>query len=136
MTKDRVYHYYIEKDFNCAESALRAASDEYGLNLDDNALRLISAFGAGMGCMRVCGALSATLAALGHIKVDGRAHATEGFADLCGRYVERFERELGSTSCVELMNQYRSEEQRCLKTVELAAEALDRYLREEGGAGV
>ena len=42
-----------------------------------------TAFGGGMGCGALCGALAGGVAVLGYVAVDGRAHATEGFRDLC-----------------------------------------------------
>ncbi|MBQ6540155.1 MAG: hypothetical protein IJL71_03935, partial [Oscillospiraceae bacterium] len=37
------------KDHNCAESALLAISEEYGLGLGPEEMKLVSAFGGGMG---------------------------------------------------------------------------------------
>ena len=35
---EKVKEYYLGGNFNCAESVLRAANDEYGLGLDEKAL--------------------------------------------------------------------------------------------------
>ena len=34
MLKDRIEHWYIDEDCNCAESMLHAISEEYGMNFD------------------------------------------------------------------------------------------------------
>ncbi len=57
MIRDFVETYYLEGDYNCAETLLLAANDAYALGLPEGAHRLVSAFGAGMGCERACGAV-------------------------------------------------------------------------------
>lgn len=129
--KRNEYDYFITADNNCAESTLRVANDKYELGLSDEDIKLVSAFGAGMGCGRTCGALCGALAVIGKMKVKERAHATEGFPELCGAFVQRFEKELGSIECETLKAKYRTEELRCLKTVELAIKVLDDFLSEQ-----
>lgn len=128
-TKDRVYGHFITEDCNCSESILKSINEEYSLGLDADHIRLISAFGAGMGCGRTCGALSGGLAALGYMKVQGRAHATKNFSPLCKGYVEKFEHDLGSTVCAELKPRYRNDKTRCLLAVQLGADVFDEYLK-------
>ena len=77
MLRDRVKEYYLEKDYNCAETTLHCINDEYGLGLTDEQIKLASGFGAGMGCGQTCGVLCAGIAALGKLLVDQRAHNTE-----------------------------------------------------------
>lgn len=129
MMKDRIYDYFMTRDYNCAESILRAANDEYGLGLREQDFKLVSAFGGGLGCEKTCGALCGALAVIGCVKVTDRAHATENFKELCSGFVQKFEADLGSIDCDVLKLKYRDEETRCLKTVVLAADALDEYLK-------
>ena len=55
MLKDKAYKYIISKDHNCAETALLAISEEYGLDIGPEEMKLVSAFGGGMGCGKLCG---------------------------------------------------------------------------------
>lgn len=126
----RVYDYFITQDYNCAETILMAANDTYGLGLREQDFKMVSAFGGGLGCEKTCGALCGVLAVLGCLKVTGRAHATENFKELCANFVQKFENDLGSIDCDALKLKYRDEETRCLKTVALAARALEEYLKE------
>ncbi len=128
--EQRVYDYFITRDYNCAETILLAANEQYGLDLREQDFKLLSAFGSGLGCEKTCGALCGALAVIGRLKVADRAHATENFKELCAAFVQKFEDELGSIDCDRLKQKYRTEELRCLKTVELAARALEAYLRE------
>ena len=132
MLKERAYEYFISKDHNCAESVLLAVSEEYGLGIGPEEMKLVSAFGGGMGCGKLCGALAGGMAALGKIAVNGRAHTTEGFGSLCAGLYEKFETDLGSTRCEELKSRYRNDDVRCLKTVELGLEAFEAYAKAKG----
>ena len=49
MLKDKAYEYFITKDHNCAETVLLAISEEYGLGIGPEEMKLVSAFGGGMG---------------------------------------------------------------------------------------
>lgn len=130
MLKERVYAYFIDGDYNCAESLLHAANDEYNLALSPDSYRLIASFGGGMGGGHACGALCAAQAVLGRLCVTDRAHQTEGFGPTCAALYQAFEQDLGSAECTVLKQKYRNDEMRCLKTVELAADTLERFLRQ------
>ena len=97
MLRDNVKKYYLEQDYNCAETILRCIDEEYGIGLTEDDFKLVSAFGGGMGCGSSCGALCGAMAALGRLTVKTRAHATEGFKDTCADLVEAFRNKLGNT---------------------------------------
>lgn len=130
MLRDLAKQYYLEQDYNCAEAILRAANDMYELHIDKEAMKLVSGFGAGMGCGHTCGALCGSIAAVSKYLVEGRAHATEGFREDCGRLTEAFEQQLGSLLCEQLKARYKKEDVRCLETVERAADVLEQYMKE------
>ena len=50
MIKSKAYEYFITQDHNCAETALLAIRDAYGLDIGPEEMKLVSAFGGGMGC--------------------------------------------------------------------------------------
>ena len=132
MDRRKLYEYYVEKDYNCAETVLRAANEEYGLGLDESAYRLVGGFGGGMGCGSTCGALSSGIAVISRLLIGERAHATDGFKEKCAEFCQMFERKLGSTECSVLKEKYLEETNRCLKTVELAYGLLEDFLVSEG----
>ena len=107
---------------------MRAANEEYGLGLDEGALKLMAGFGGGMGCGGVCGALSGGIAALSKLRVSDRAHTTPGFSGECARLVAAFEEKAGSCQCSELKARFFREGTRCLDTVEIGCQALEEYL--------
>ena len=64
MLKDTVMKYYLEQDYNCAESIIRGANEYYGLGLDEKALLAFGGFGAGCYAGRLCGACAGGIAAV------------------------------------------------------------------------
>jgi C_GCAxxG_C_C family probable redox protein len=129
MLKERIGPLYLEKDFNCAETTLRAINEEFHLGLTDNEMKLVGGYGGGLCCEETCGALCGSIAAISKMMIKERAHATEGLKNACATYVAQFREKLGSTNCKELKKKYMTEGQRCLKTVELNAELAESYLR-------
>ena len=135
MLCDVAEKYYLGGDYNCAESVLLAANEVYGFGLDaENCEKLVSAFGGGLGCGRLCGAAAGAMAALGFAAVDGRAHATEGFKELCGETAQEIKEALGAMDCGVLRPKYFTAENRCYKTVCLTADVLEKKLNALRGA--
>lgn len=130
MRKEQVQEYYIEKDNNCAETTLLIANDLYNLGLTQEEVKLVSGFGGGFGCEGTCGALCGGISVLGKLFVEGRAHATEGFKNVCADYVKQFEQTLGSTCCAELKKKYFVEGCRCKETVVQNMALLEAYIAE------
>lgn len=130
MLKDRVKEYYLVNDNNCAETMLHVINDEYGLGLQAEDFKLVGAYGAGFGCGITCGALAAPMAALGKMVITGRAHGTEGFGPLCAAYVEAFKAKQTAIDCKSLKELNFVPGDRCLKTVFLACEVFEEFVKE------
>ncbi|MBQ4264782.1 MAG: C-GCAxxG-C-C family protein [Clostridia bacterium] len=129
MLADVAEKYFLEGDYNCAESVLLAANEVYKLGLDgENAHRLVSAFGGGMGCGMLCGAIAGSMAALGQAAVTERAHVTEGFKDLCAETAEQMQTALGDMNCSVIKPALFQEGRRCAETVRRAADVLEKQL--------
>ena len=130
MLKDNVPYYYLDKDQNCAETVLHIINDEYHLNLTEDDFLLIGGSGGGCGCGITCGALTASIAALGKLFIKERAHATEGFMPMCREFVEEFKKSLSSIECSTLKPQNFEEGKRCIKTVNSALDLFERFIKE------
>ena len=49
MTFDEcIEKYYIDYNYNCSETLIHAANEYYGLNLDEESMKMMSGFGGGM----------------------------------------------------------------------------------------
>ena len=130
MLKARAYRYFITQNKNCSETTLLSISDEYGLHLTEADMILVSGFGGGIGCGALCGVVAGCVAALGKMTVTGCAHETAGFGDLCAALHQRLETELGGTQCASLKPMYRTDTERCLKTVEKGLEIFEAFVKE------
>ena len=128
MIRDYTRKYYLEQNCNCAETVFLAANEALNLGLSMEDSRLICAFGGGMGCGSVCGALAGAMAILGRYMVKDRAHTTEGFKESCAALKAAFEARLGSIFCEDIKKRNFNEQERCLLTVELAADVLEAHL--------
>ena len=102
-TTARDYH---NRGCNCAQSILAAFHEEMGLTLEE-ATRLASSFGGGMGGMRqVCGAVSGMLMALGLHQgyTDPKDKAGKAAQyEVIRALADEFKRENGSIICRELL---------------------------------
>lgn len=128
MRKDQVKHYYLDENYNCAESLIRVLNEDYHLDLETEDMKLVGGFGGGMGCGLTCGALAAAIAALGKLYIKDKAHGTPGFRELCGSFVDQFRKKLGDVDCAELKKANFVPGTRCLKTVELAGDLLEAFV--------
>ncbi len=117
--------FYLEDDYNCAESVILGADAFYGLGLDHETLRIAAGFGGGMCVGGVCGAVSGAMMALGYLFVAERAHEGELMKEVGSTYMERFEALYGTIGCTLLKEQHHDESLRCLKVVEYAAALLE-----------
>jgi len=132
MEKKPVEKYYLGQCFNCAESVLRAANEQYGLGLDEKALCTAGGFGGGMASGSACGALCGAIQALGAAMLSGRAADCPGFRDKCGAYFRSFEEALGSSLCAELGPKYKNPTARCYTVVRTAYELLEKAMEDKG----
>lgn len=133
MIRDYTRKYYLDLDHNCAETVFLAANEALNLGLTQEDAKLVSAFGGGMGCGSLCGALAGSMAILGKYMVRDRAHATEGFKESCAALKEEFEKRIGSILCDDIKKDNFKENERCLLTVQLAADVLEDHINALNG---
>ena len=119
--------------FNCAESVARSFRDLLNLAVSDEALKMASGFGGGLGhagCM--CGALSGATMVLGMLQ--GRSSKEQNRGPVYSSAQEFhniFSSEFGATCC-RILNPYDfgSQEQRrtCLQITGTTADLLMKYI--------
>ena len=104
--KSQLAKRYFEEGYNCAQSVLLAFCEETGLSIDQ-AAKLSSTFGGGMGRMReVCGAVSAMFMIQGLLEGYTDPKAKEEKAELYARVrdvAERFRKKNHSIICRDLL---------------------------------
>ena len=120
---------FVGANYNCAETVLLWANEQFGLHITPEDICLMSGFGGGLCCGENCGALLGAIAAFSRYLVMDKASATPGFREACSDLVKRFREDLGSIECVDLKAKYRQPDVRCLYVVERAAALLSDHIR-------
>ena len=97
---------YFHRGFNCAQSVFTPFAERLGLS-EDAALRVSSAFGAGLGRMRgTCGAFSGLCMVAGFCKgnLTGQPEDKERIFSLTRALADDFKAEFGTLTCRELLH--------------------------------
>lgn len=106
--KEKIAEDLFKQGYNCAQSVLGAFHDEIGMSFEE-ALRLASSFGGGMGRMReVCGAVSSMFMIAGIKKgyISPNDDVTkEKHYTLVQNLAEKFKKEHGTIICRELLGE-------------------------------
>lgn len=78
---------YFEAGYNCSQAILAAFSDELDLT-EDEALRIASGFGGGMGSGETCGAVTGAIMVLGlkHGHITNEIHIDSITSDFKGKF--------------------------------------------------
>jgi C_GCAxxG_C_C family probable redox protein len=124
------------RGFNCAESVLRGVCRAQGIELTDQAMRMATPFGGGVGRSEdICGALAGGVMAIG--AAIGRTEAEDDRLrsyEAAGKLHKSFCEEFGSSQCRVLnKSDFKSPEHRvrCGRFVEGATRITLQILREE-----
>ena len=128
----------FKKGFNCCEAIVETFRKEAGVDINDNAFRLCSGFGGGIGhAANICGALVGCTMVISTLA--GRNHPAEKplgqIYPVSKEFHDRFEKEFGSTMCKDLMPyefDTRDHLKNCLKLTTRRAQLLAVYLEEKG----
>jgi len=128
---------YFKEGYNCSEAVLRATTDVLNIPVNDQALRMTTGFGGGIGhagC--VCGALAASVMSLGLLK--GRTAATQSREEayaLSEEFHRRFQEKFGATCC-RVLNPHEFETREhlvnCVKITGNTAKLLMEFMEEKG----
>jgi len=126
----------FKEGYNCAESVVRAFRDLLNLNISDEALKMATGFGGGLGqagCM--CGALSGATMVLGILQGRSNKDQSRGPAYSSSQQFHGiFAAEFGATCCRVLnRHEFGSKDQRltCLKITSTTADLLYKYIQDK-----
>lgn len=126
----------FKSGYNCCEAIVETFRKEAGVNIDDNAFRLCSGFGGGIGHARdLCGAMAGCVMVISTLAgAISRAKPLAEIYPLTLEFHERFAKEFGSCACGDLMPyEFNTREhlKNCLKLVNKVAQLLAVYLEEK-----
>ena len=126
-----VREYYENGGYNCSETIVHAGNSCYELGLHEEDMKLLAGFGGGMFVGSTCGALIGCVAVLSKLMIKTKAHdQMSEFRPVIQACHRNFRNLLGGTDCSQLKPVHHSKETRCLKTVLLAAQALEQTVIE------
>ena len=120
MTKKELAIHLHRPGSNCAQSVLRAFTEETGLD-EATASAIANGFGGGVRCGEICGAISGGVMALGLMAQN------KGITDvrkLTADYVAEFTKAYGCVRCEEL----KQNKIPCDELIGFAAEVLEKYM--------
>lgn len=128
---------YFKQSYNCGEAIVQAFRKDAGVDIDDNAFRLCSGFGGGMGHARdVCGALVGCIMVISTLV--GRNNPQEKklgeIYPYSKEFHDRFVKTFGSSACKDLMHfefDTRDHLINCLKLSNKIGKLLAEYLEEK-----
>ena len=114
-------------NLNCAEKVLGLSNKVLDLKLDDNALKVASGFGAGMGSSHLCGAVAAAVMVLSlrYVKTIARE------SDIYKRenvLLKNIEEKLGSIMCKDLKEMFYNPQVKCEPVILGVIEVLQENL--------
>ena len=136
MLKDYIGKYYFDGNYNCAETILRAANEYYKLELHDKDMKIVAAYGAGVQCGAMCGAILSGASVLSMKYVEAKAHESEDIKPVVNSMIRKFSEKYGSLDCKDIKAQSFKPEYRCLKTVETACDIIEEVIAEYEKAGM
>ena len=137
MLKDVMLDYYLNQNYNCAETIIRAGNDYYNLGLHDKDMIMMGVFGAGIQSGKTCGAFIAAASILSLKYVEAKAHESDDIRPVTQKLLRKFNEKYSSILCRDIKPQSFKPEFRCRKTIETACdileEVLNEYEEERGG---
>lgn len=117
--------YYLEKNYNCAETILRLSNDEFKLGIDESILKIMAGFGGGMYKESTCGVVTCGIAALSLILPDKKNLETAVL-----NYQSQISQIFSSNECSNIKPLHREELNRCLNVIDKAYKILRKIIIE------
>ena len=130
MLKDLAGKIFLDGNYNCAEAVTRAANEYYGFGLHDNDMRMVAAFGGGIQCGSVCGAVLGAAAVLSMKYVETKSHDSTDIKPVTNMLIEKVKDRYNSILCTDIKPQSYVEGLRCQRTVDAVCDLLEETIVE------
>ncbi len=118
---------YVNDNYNCSESILRAMNEYYQLGIDEHGLKVASGFGGGLYSGDVCGCLTGAIMAMSVMLVEDKSNTTPNFKDEIRNFYQAFLKEYGSTNCCELRATQRHPQLGCKELMIRVGDFIETY---------
>lgn len=130
MLTDIADKYYLENNYNCAETIIRAGNDYYNLGLHDHDMIMVGGFGAGMQTGNTCGAVLSGVSILSMKYIEAKAHESGDIKPAVQILMRKFKELYGSTLCKDIKAQRFTKEARCRQTILDSCEIIEKAIAE------
>ena len=130
MLKDLYEKYYLNENYNCAETLIRAANEYYDLGLHDRDMIAFGVYGGGIQTGNTCGAILSAASVLSMKYIEKKAHDSKDIRPVTTMLIREFNKKYGSVLCKDIKPQSFQPDIRCKNTVETACEILEQVITE------
>ena len=130
MLKDLYEKYYLNENYNCAETLIRAANEYYDLGLHDRDMIAFGVYGGGIQTGNTCGAILSAASVLSMKYIEKKAHDSKDIRPVTTMLIREFNNKYGSVLCKDIKPQSFQPDIRCKNTVETACEILEQVITE------
>ncbi len=130
MLKDLYEKYYLNENYNCAETLIRAANEYYDLGLHDRDMIAFGVYGGGIQTGNTCGAILSAASVLSMKYIEKKAHDSKDIRPVTTMLIREFNKKYGSVLCKDIKPQSFQPDIRCKNTVETACEILEQVISE------
>lgn len=128
MFKDLCAKYYIDGNYNCAETIIRAGNEYYDLGLHDRDMIAFGGYGGGIQTGNTCGAVLSAVAILSIRYIEKKAHESNDIKPITEALINEFNKRYGSVLCKDIKPQSFDPEVRCKNTVDTACDILEQVI--------
>jgi C_GCAxxG_C_C family probable redox protein len=118
-----VKKYYLEENFNCAETMLLLARDEWNLSISSEFVKMMSGFGGGMYEEDVCGVVTGGIAVLSLMIPKGDQLKTSVI-----EFRKAIRESFSSITCKEIKPIHRKENTKCYDEIDKAFTILKQII--------
>ena len=135
MLKDLYEKYYFDKNYNCAETIIRAGNEYYDLGLHDRDMIAFGGFGGGIQTGNTCGAILAAVSVLSMKYIEKNAHDSKDIKPVTTALIQEFNKRYGSILCKDIKAKSFKPDVRCGDTVKTACDILEQVIADYDRAG-
>ena len=120
--------YYLDMNYNCAETIIRAGNEYYDLGLHDRDMIAFGGFGGGIQTGNTCGAILSAVSVLSMKYIEKNAHESRDIKPVTTALLKEFDNRFGSILCKDIKPQSFKPDVRCMTTIETACDILEQVI--------
>lgn len=128
--KDKPEALQSQYHMNCAEVLIRAGNEAYGLDLSEEIIKTMQAFGGGFYSGSTCGALIGSLAVISHLYAQDRPSDQAVLKEAAELMVTEFQKDFEALDCTDIKARFRDPATGCNPVKLMAGDVLERVVKQ------